>query len=160
MKQSNSRGGLRPSIKAMSTPTTELPIDCRESSDGRMTCVWRDDNDQQHALYYSKDKEFLFFNQESRHWVALLKTTEVSSATETGKPEAQPSRFRNTARGRSHDPCSVRPKHIRTDANGDRIYEWTDINNSKRTFSCDSRHEPRCLNGEWFALLTEWTDRP
>lgn len=152
--------GLRPSIKAMSTPTTELPIDCRESSDGRMTCVWRDDNDQQHALYYSKDKEFLCFNQESRRWVALLKTTEVSSATETASLRHSHLDFATQPEVAATDPCKVQPKHIKTDANGDKIYQWTDKNNIKRTFSCNSLHVPRCQNGEWFALRTELTDRP
>lgn len=152
--------GLRPSIKAMSTPTTELPIDCRESSDGRMTCVWRDDNDQQHALYYSKDKEFLCFNQESRHWVALLKTNEVSSATETASLRHSHLDFATQPEVAATNPCEVRPEKIGTNANGDILYQWTDSSNDKQTFWCDSLHEPRCQGGVWFALRKEWTPLP
>jgi hypothetical protein len=76
----------------MSTPTTELPIDCHENSDGSMRCVWKDDNDQEHALYYSRDKEYLHFDQVSRHWLALLNGIHVLSTGAISRSGAQSAR--------------------------------------------------------------------
>ena len=47
-------------------------IHCQDGNDGSTKCIWTDDTGHEHALYYMKDKEYLFFNHNNRCWIALL----------------------------------------------------------------------------------------
>lgn len=60
-----------------------------------MRCVWKDDNNQEHALYYDRDTEFLRFSQKYRLWIALLKDIGASSSADIVQIKPQSA----TARG-------------------------------------------------------------
>jgi hypothetical protein len=69
----------------MSNPSEDLPIDCVELPSGKTRCLWRDDNNQEHAFYYSKEQEYIYFNSTARHWLALLKPSSPASPVVDGR---------------------------------------------------------------------------
>lgn len=71
----------------MSSPPTELSIDCHDNRDGSMVCLWNDCNNQEHAVYFKRDREYLYFDQINRCWVALLKNAEVLSSALIKTPD-------------------------------------------------------------------------
>jgi hypothetical protein len=69
----------------MRNPSEDLPIDCVELASGKTRCLWRDDNNQEHAFYYSKEQEYIYFNSTARHWLALLKPSSPASPVVDGR---------------------------------------------------------------------------
>lgn len=66
----------------------ELSINCSSTPSGRINCLWKDDQGQEHVLYFDKNAEYLHFNQVNRHWVALQKSMSAAANDFPGDPDA------------------------------------------------------------------------
>jgi hypothetical protein len=72
--------------KTISKANEVIHIDCSDIGDGNMRCLWRDDSNQEHVLYYNKMKEYIRFSEVNRHWIALLKARNSSAQRSSCKP--------------------------------------------------------------------------
>lgn len=75
----------RQTANTMSNPNEEPPINCLDLGDGKMRCLWRDGSNQEHALYYDNEKEYIFFNKTNRHWIALFRTNHDLASRAVGR---------------------------------------------------------------------------
>ena len=130
-----------------------LPIQCQEIDSGNMDCKWVDDNDQEHILSYSKESEYIYFDQESRQWRVLLK--EVISPPDEDMDEPGDIRAliaRDAAPQLRRDKlpcvCEFDPPGSTT-----KYCEWHDDNGLLRTFHFDSSTHYE----HWNSIDRSWT---
>jgi hypothetical protein len=125
-------------MKRQPVQNTILPIQCQEIDRDSMDCKWVDDNDQEHTLSYSKESEYIYFDQEFRQWRVLHK--EVISPPDEDMDEPGDSRAL-IARDVAPQPVrAVLPCVCEFDPPGStkKACEWHDDNGLLRTFRFDS----------------------
>lgn len=136
-------------MEMRSVQTTFLPIQCQENDSGNMDCKWVDDSDQEHTLSYSKDSEYIYFDQECRQWKALHK--EVIPPPDEDMDEPGDTRAW-IARDAAPQPVRVIPRCVcvfNPPGSTLKDCEWYD-NGQLRTFRFDSKtHYEHFNRFEW-----------